>query len=325
MSRPLRIQYENACYHITCRGNARQNIFLSDTDRKRFLDILSRSLEVYQVHLYTFVLMPNHFHMVVRTPQANLQDFMRHFNISYTGYFNKVHNRSGHLYQGRYTSFLIDADSYLLQVSRYVHLNPIRIHRFKDVSHEQKQEYLDAYAWSSYPDYVSSLRYSFVCTEAILAYFKNNKKESYRRFVEDGISEAVNPLQKGKGHGIIGDGSFIRGILKTMKKAQPSREQPALRRMITKVAPDEIINAVADAFHADSQEITKRQHKGAARGVAMEFLYRFGGMNQREIGDMMGVDYSSVSVARKRLRGSLSGDHALMKRFRAIETVLSQG
>lgn len=82
MSRPLRIQCENVCYHVSCRGNARQIISLSDSDRKRFLDILSRSLEVYQVHLYSFVLMTNHFHMVVRTPQTNLQDYMRHFNIS---------------------------------------------------------------------------------------------------------------------------------------------------------------------------------------------------------------------------------------------------
>lgn len=324
MSRPLRIQYKNACYHITCRGNARQNIFHSDRDREKFLEILSRSLEVYQVHLFAFVLMTNHFHIVVRTPQANLQDFMRHFNISYTGYFNKAHNRSGHLYQGRYKSFLIDADSYLMQVSRYVHLNPIRVKRMKQASEEEKKAYLNVYPWSSYPDYVSSSRYGFLLTDEILAYFRKNKT-SYRSFVEEGMSESVNLLEKGRGHGIIGDTSFIREVLKKLVKGQPSREQPAVRRMISKVAPGEIMKLVADTFRVASRDITEKNYRGPARRVAMELLYRYAGMNQREIGDMMGVDYSSVSVARKRLQESLVKDRALIKRFRRIESMLSQG
>ena len=84
MARPLRIQYENACYHITCRGNGRQNIFLADYDRSKFLDLLQRSVEIYRVDLIAFVLMTNHFHLIAKTPRANLQEFMRHFSISYT-------------------------------------------------------------------------------------------------------------------------------------------------------------------------------------------------------------------------------------------------
>ena len=324
MSRPLRVQYENAYYHVTCRGNARQNIFLSDHDRKRFLEILEHSLEVYQVHLLAFVLMTNHFHIIVKTPQANLQDFMRHFNISYTGYFNKAHNRSGHLYQGRYKSFLIDVDSYLLQVSRYLHLNPIHVTRIKHTSDEEKTEYLDAYAWSSYPDYVSHPRYSFLLAREILAYFKG-RRASYRTFVEEGISESVNPLEKGKGHGILGDTSFIRTVLKGMNKSKPSREQPAVRRMISKAEPDTIMKVIADTFHVAPEDIIQKNYKGPARRVAMELLYRYAGMNQREIGDMMGVDYSTVSVARKRLQESMTEDRALRKRFKAIESILIQG
>ena len=212
MSRPLRIQYKDACYHLTCRGNARQSIFLSDRDREKFLEILGLSLEVYQVHLLAFVLMTNYFHMIAKTPQANLQDFMRHFNISYTSYFNKSHNRSGHLYQGRYKSFLIDEDSYLLQVSRYLHLNPIHVSRLARVSHEQKKDYLNEYPWSSYHDYVSFSHYTFLLPDQILAYFKGNRK-SYRDFVEEGITGPTDPLEKGKGHGVVGGPSFIRSIL----------------------------------------------------------------------------------------------------------------
>ena len=108
MARPLRIQFENAYYHVTCRGNAQQAIFKGDTDRLPFLDLLKRSSEIYHVEILSYVLMPNHFHLLVKTLRANLQEFMRHFNISYTSYFNHRHKRSGHLYQGRYKSFLID-------------------------------------------------------------------------------------------------------------------------------------------------------------------------------------------------------------------------
>jgi chromosomal replication initiation ATPase DnaA len=135
----------------------------------------------------------------------------------------------------------------------------------------------------------------------------------------------MNLLEKGRGHGIIGDASFIREILKKFVKGEPSREQPAVRRMINKVAPSEIMKAVADTFFVVSREIMEKNYKGPARKVAMELLYRYAGMNQREIGDMMGVDYSSVSVARKRLQESLVKDRALMKRFRVIESILSQG
>ena len=150
---------------------------------------------------------------------------------------------------------------------------------------EEKKKHLDAYPWSSYPDYVSSSRYNFLVTDEILAYFKENKA-SYRTFVEEGISESVNPLEKGRGYGIIGDTSFIREILKRIDKTQPLREQPAIRRMISK--------AVGGAFHVILGEITEKNYKGPARSVAMELLYRYVGINQREIGDMMGVDYSSV-------------------------------
>ena len=105
MSRSLRIQYENGYYHVTCRGNARDDIFVDDADRNAFLELLARSTEIYQVDILAFVLMTNHFHIVIKTPLANLQEFMRHFNISYTSCFNRIHHRVGHLYQGRYKSF----------------------------------------------------------------------------------------------------------------------------------------------------------------------------------------------------------------------------
>ena len=126
MARPLRIQYPDAVYHITCRGNERQVIFKDDADRARFLQILTQSLSIYTVKLHTYVLMNNHFHLLVETPLGNLAEFMRKFNITYTSYYNRRHKRIGHLYQGRYKSILVDKSEYLSILSRYIHLNPVR-------------------------------------------------------------------------------------------------------------------------------------------------------------------------------------------------------
>ena len=127
MSRPLRIQYPDAYYHVTCRGNEQQLIFRRLEDRQEFFRLLARSVDIFDVRLLAYALMPNHFHLLVCTPKGNLSEFMRHFNISYTGAFNRKYKRSGHLYQGRYKAFLIDGDNYLLEVFRYIHLNPLRM------------------------------------------------------------------------------------------------------------------------------------------------------------------------------------------------------
>ena len=126
MARALRIEYPGALYHLTCRGNNRRAIFDDNSDRVAFLEILAQSRQIFGVRLMAYVLMENHFHLLVETPLGNLSKFMRRFNITYTGYFNRRHQRVGHVYQGRYQSFLIEKESYLSEVSRYIHLNPVR-------------------------------------------------------------------------------------------------------------------------------------------------------------------------------------------------------
>ena len=316
MARPLRIQYENASYHVTCRGNARENIFADDTDRKKFLTLLLRSSGIYQVDVLAFVLMTNHFHIIVRTPRANLQEFMRHFNISYTSYFNYAHDRVGHLFQGRYKSFLIDADKYLMEVSRYVHLNPIRIKKNESLSAKELRKQLCDFPWSSYPDYIGKEdRYPWVKREALLTYFggdSSQARSAYARFVESGLSGDIpNPLAQGKGHGIIGDGSFIEKITDRFLPSKSKREVPAVKRIKKHINPGGIIKAVVSETGTPQSAFCARGYRGVARGLAMELLYRHGGLTQREIGELTGVDYSTVSVARKRFRTLADQDEEL--------------
>jgi len=214
MARPLRIQYPGAYYHLTCRGNERKAIFLDTDDQKEFLEKLSLSLDIYNISLLAYVCMPNHFHLLVTTPEGNLSEFMRHFNISYTSTFNRRHHRVGHLYQGRYKAFLIDADNYLLEVSRYIHLNPIRLKAFSKRPIKEKWDVLIRHNASSLLGYFSiRKRRKFVNYSTVLDYMGGDKfkgRQSYRHYIRGGIEQELeNPLELGKGNGIVGEDKFI--------------------------------------------------------------------------------------------------------------------
>lgn len=126
MARQLRIEFNGAFYHITSRGNLRERIFFDDGDRRTFLEILKRTKERYGYLLHTYVLMDNHYHLLIETPKANLSQIMQNINTSYTVYINKRYQRSGHLFQGRFKGTIVDKDAYLVTLSRYIHLNPVR-------------------------------------------------------------------------------------------------------------------------------------------------------------------------------------------------------
>ena len=126
VGRPLRIEYLGALYHITSRGNERKKIFLEDADKIKFLEILEDYHNRFNILIHSYILMDNHYHFIVETPKGNLTKVMHGVNGCYTGYFNRKYRRSGHLFQGRYKGILVDKDAYLVQLSRYVHINPVR-------------------------------------------------------------------------------------------------------------------------------------------------------------------------------------------------------
>ncbi|HDO21625.1 MAG TPA: transposase, partial [Nitrospirae bacterium] len=126
MARPLRIEYPGAFYHITSRGNERKDIFKSARDREKFLSYLESSTQRYGAVIHVYCLMTNHYHLLLETPLGNLSQIMRHINGAYTTYFNTRRQRSGHLFQGRYKAIVVDADEYAEELSRYIHLNPVR-------------------------------------------------------------------------------------------------------------------------------------------------------------------------------------------------------
>ena len=333
MTRQLRIQYPGAFYHVTSRGNERQDIYRDEKDYKMFLEKLSGSLEVYNVSLLCYVCMTNHFHLLLTTPDGNLSEFMRHFNISYTYAFNRRYNRSGHLYQGRYKSFLIDVDEYLNEVSRYIHLNPVRIKKYYKKDMKEKSRVLKEYQFCSLGGYSNlKKRDPFVNYKTILDYFGGDNQDgrkTYRHFVYKGVEEKIsNPLESGKGNGILGSKDFIENICgKYLEKLKPEshREQPYLKNVKKKFQPEELIKAFCKITETDKDYICRRGVNSVERAFLMELLYRHCKLTQPEIGRIVGgIDYSSVSYARKRLRQKMGNDLKLKQRFEKLDRDLSR-
>src|SRR5229473_7200472 len=217
MARPLRISYPNAFYHVSCRGNDRRLIFRDDHDRTSFLERLRSAREIFGVRVHAYVLMSNHFHLIVETPKANLSEFMRQFNISYTGYYNRRHRRIGHLYQGRFKAIVVDKNSYLLELSRYVHLNPIRIKSKRQWRETERIREIIQYQWSSLPGYVDGKRkVPWITYETVLGYL-GGSRQKYAAFVEDGIREGfATPWEDLLAQMVLGNRNFVEK-LKGMK------------------------------------------------------------------------------------------------------------
>lgn len=330
MSRPLRIQYPYAYYHVTCRGNERQKIFRMPDDREDFFRLIARSANIFEVQILAYTLMSDHFHLLVCTPGGNLSEFMRHFNISYTVLFNRKYNRSGHLYQGRYKAFLIDADNYLLEVSRYIHLNPMRMKSQKSAREMWKNLMTDPS--TSFPGYLSKKdRKTFVRYETIFDYFGGESRKAsntYKKFVADGMErDFPNPLETGRGTSIIGSDDFVEEIKERFNKDQigkrSHREQPALKQLSRTITPDDLIRHFTRLVKVSREELTRKGRQSTQRAMLMELLYRICHIHQPEIGKLVGgIDYSAVSQARKRLQIRIENDPELAKKVLQIQNTL---
>ncbi|MCF6153696.1 MAG: hypothetical protein E3K36_00275 [Candidatus Brocadia sp.] len=323
MARPLRIQYEDALYHVTCRGNERKAIFRDDHDKNLFLELLNDGLKTYHVILYCYVLMDNHFHLLLETPLANLSKFMRWFNITYTSHYNRRHKRTGHLYQGRYKSILVEKKSYLHIVSRYIHLNPVRTKQGEELPLSEKRKYLRSYTWSSLLGYIDDTRRNGIIDYARIleSYGGDNKKgrSLYWETLCNDLSTGIDIKERVIGGSILGSDAFINWVRKKFLPAK-SREIPAVQRLKKYTAKDEIIDALCKETNKSFDEI--KTERGIIRQIAMDLLYRVGGLSGVEIGEMMGVDYSTVSQGRKRLREKLKNDKRISQIIKRVEADL---
>ena len=221
MARPLRIEYEGAVYHVTARGNARSDIYLSDSDRELFLDALAYVVDRFGWVCHAYCLMDNHYHLMIETPQANLSRGMGQLNGIYTQRFNRKHDRVGHVYQGRFKSIVVDKESYLLELSRYVVLNPVRAGMVESAGDWPWSSYLAMTGEADCPKFLND---SFLLSQ--FAKTKSRARASYVRFVQDGLDD--KPWGMLNGPDILGDDDF-RSELQSQIKGHdidiPKRKQ----------------------------------------------------------------------------------------------------
>jgi putative transposase len=242
MARPLRVEFSGAIYHLTSRGNARQRVFFTDTDRELFLDTLSQVVSRYGWICHAYCLMANHYHLLVETPKANLSLGMRQLNGVYTQSFNRRHNRVGHLFQGRFKAILVEKESYLVELCRYVVLNPVRV---------KGKGGIGAWRWSSYRATAGLAAVpKFLSTDWILEQFGKNRakaQKQYRAFVREGLEN--RPWEELRGQIYLGSEAFIERHspanqeLKEIPRVQLKAVKPSLERIFAKSGKKAIVQA----------------------------------------------------------------------------------
>ena len=311
MARPLRISFPHAFYHLSARGNERRKIFLSKADYEKFKGYLKDVQEKYQFILHAYVLMSNHYHLIGETPLSNLSEVMQYLNGSYTTYFNKKRQRSGHLFQGRYKSILIDKDAYLLELSRYIHLNPVRA-RLVDTP--------EAYPYSSYRAYIDSgYKDAIACSDLILSMASSRTR--YRRFVEEAVTTPMeNPLDKTYGGIILGTPSFIKDVLRGLKD-EPRTKDVSRHRRLNPLTLEDIDGVMSEALGVSPQNV----RSGKYRNMAIYCAKSFTGLTNREIGQYFGgISYSAVTKAKDAFEKMLPHDGPARKALEKMKDALSR-
>jgi REP element-mobilizing transposase RayT len=298
MARPLRIEYPGAFYHVTSRGNEQKDIFKSLRDREKFQEYLGTATTRYGAAIHAYCLMSNHYHLLLETPEGNLSQIMRHINGAYTTYFNVKRKRAGHLFQGRYKAILVEADEYLVELSRYIHLNPVRV----GIVERPEQ-----YRWSSYTSYTGQSKSpEWQKTGFILGCFAKKPEEAhkkYQTFVEDRLGkEYESPLTRSIGTSILGSAAFLKKITTTHIQGKADGNIPALRHFISHPTPEEIMNEANAEFADDERQ---------ARRASIYICHKYSGMRLREIGELFNVRDTAISEASRRFARELEADGKL--------------
>ena len=306
MARPLRITYPGAFYHITSRGNEQRPVFISKRDREKFLEYLESASERYNAIIHVYCLMDNHYHLLLETPSGNLPQIMRHINGAYTTYFNVKHDRAGHLFQGRYNAILVEKDEYAKELSRYIHLNPVRAGIV---------ELPEEYEWSSYLSYIGKRKkLKWLYTDFIHAYFgktKSSSEKQYQIFVISLInSEYDSPLDNVVASTILGRADFVNDIKeKHLSDKKIDKEIPALKELADNISIDSI-NKEVDSIFSDQTRLS--------RNIKIYLTKNFTGKLLKEIGKEFGIGESGVSQSCRRSSQQIERNKKIKKKVERI-------
>lgn len=271
MSRPIRIEFPNALYHVTSRGDRREAIFEDDEDRLAFLTTLGNVVGQFNWLCYAWCLMDNHYHLLVQTPDANLSKGMRQLNGVFTQWSNRRHKRAGHLFQGRFKAILVDNDAYLLELARYVVLNPVRAGMVKRAGD---------WRWSSYRASMGQAPAdAFLAADGLLAQFAKRRSVAqarYHQFVTEGV-KAASPWQHLKGQVFLGNEKFVEQMQKRVSGQQRQDVQiPLAHRRPPPPSLSQIEKTAKD------------------RNTAIVRAHATGGYSYQQIATHFGIHFTSV-------------------------------
>ena len=334
MPRPWRIRFAGAKYHVTVRGNAREVIFHAPEDYVRFLEQLASALERDEVLLYAYVLMPNHAHLLVETPLGNISRFMQRLNTAYGMYRRYKRHRPGHCFQARYGAKLVSGDSYLLRVTRYVHLNPVKVKALAGATTASKVAHLNAYPWSSYGAYIGNVVADVPVDLRWLMLMERKteqaRRSAYRAYVEslvDGDDRELREATEASRYA-VGDAAFREDIEASLREVRvakavagdilwPVGRQPPVARVLALVAAE--FGLTVESLRGHGRRV------GIAKQVAAELASRYSGVSQREVGRALGYrGNGAVGKQRARLRETVAADHALARRMDQLKQRLAQ-
>ncbi|MEA1933759.1 MAG: transposase [Thermodesulfobacteriota bacterium] len=307
MARKPRIHFPGAVYHVILRGNDGQNIFYSQADRVRLYLLLQEGIERFGHRIHAFCLMTNHVHAVIQVGEVPLSKIIQNISFRYTRYINRRKKRIGHLFQGRYKALLIDADSYLLELVRYIHNNPIRVGLAQAPEH---------YQWSSHRAYTGTIPISWLTTDWVLSQFATNEKKARKLFHEfcmKGIREEHGKeFHSGNFEGrILGDDRFS-------EKALARAEEKSQVRLTVK----ELVGVICKNYRINQQTFVaqgKHQPAAEARAIAAYLVQNAEKLSLTDLGRYVRRDISALSRSAGRLRARLRTEQDLSGRLAAIE------
>jgi putative transposase len=309
MARPYRLQAENCLYHIMSRGDDRKRIYTKPSDFGKFLDYVMKAKERYEFYLYAYCLMANHFHLLLETILPNISQVMHYIKGSYTTYYNIRHRRTGHLFQGRFKSIIVDKDSYFLELTRYIHLNPVYAGLVQDPV---------MYQWSSYQGYLGR-KDEYLDKDEIKQYLGMTRTR-YQRFVREGIKKRKDPSEKVYAGFLLGSVGFIKDKLQDLE-LQISSEEVAQKRVLfnDQNKAERIIRSVERHFRTSLEYIKASKTRPLrVKQVLIYLLREYTGLTNHAIGDMLDMRYPAVSKAGLTMQRILEEDKNMQRTIKKV-------
>jgi len=313
MARPWRIEYAGAYYHVLSRGNEGRDIFYDDKDRKAFLDVLAEVIDRFEIDVFAFVLMSNHYHLLIRTNRANLSKAMQWLGLTYTRRFNNRHSRAGHLFQGRFKSIVVEDDGYVVELSCYIHRNPLRAGMTKR---------LVDYRWSSYPVYGYGRKGpEWLKTDLILSFFSGGDSyKVYREKVQRYAGEEKRLWEEFRHGVILGTRQFVDKIKAKYVSERPHRGVPQQRGLVGRIDTDLIIKRASRLLNCDVERFKKAGRLYGEdkenRDFLVFMLWERGAFTNEEIGEFFGVSYTAVSHIVNKLRRRFNEDQGYREKYK---------